>query len=96
MVTFVTAHVGSEIGAFASFLDTHVLQFAAFEDFAALQAFYEFSVFIAAHNLDTRMFAWWFLVCAGRERGGRLGGHKSRRILKTRAESLISPEFPVF
>ena len=40
-----------------AFLDAHVLEFARFEDFAALKAFHEFGVFVAAYNLHAWMFA---------------------------------------
>src|ERR1700678_243574 len=73
----------SEVAACGSFFDRHVLEFAVVEDFAAFQAFYELSVFVAAHNLHTRMLARWFLVYALRG-SGRLGGHKSGRVLNTR------------
>jgi hypothetical protein len=69
----------SDVAALGSFLDTHVLEFAVVEDFAAFQAFYEFSVFVAAHNLHTWMLARWFLVYALRG-SGRLGSHKSGRV----------------
>jgi hypothetical protein len=86
MVTFVTsAGRQLEIAALSPFLDTHVLQFAGFEDLATLQALYEFSVFVAADDLHTRMLARWFLVCALRG-SGRLGGHKAGRILRKKAE----------
>jgi hypothetical protein len=85
----------SEVAALGSFLDAHVLEFAVVEDFAAFQAFYELSVFVAAHNLHAWMLARWFLVYALRG-SGRLGGHKSGRVLDTKAEALNAPEFPVF
>jgi hypothetical protein len=73
----------SEVAALGSLLDTHVLEFAVVEDLAAFQAFHEFSVFVAAHNLHTRMLARWFLVCALRG-SGRLGGHKSGKVLNAK------------
>jgi len=76
------AHQESDIAALGSFLDAHVLEFAVVEDFAAFQAFYKLSVFVAAHNLHTWMLASSFLVYALRGRG-RLGGHKSGRVLET-------------
>jgi hypothetical protein len=78
-----------------SFLDAHVLEFAVVEDFAAFQAFHELSVFVTAHNLHAWMLARWFLVYALRG-SGRLGGHKSGRVLDTKAEAPNAPEFPVF
>jgi len=43
--------------AFGAFLDAHVLEFAGFEDFAALKAFHELGVLFAAHDLHARVFA---------------------------------------
>jgi len=37
--------------------DTHVPQFAGFEDFAALKAFHELGIFVAADDLHTRVLA---------------------------------------
>ncbi|MDT8069802.1 MAG: hypothetical protein ROO76_16695 [Terriglobia bacterium] len=34
------------------FLDRHVLEFTGFKDLAAIEAFDEFGVFVARHNLD--------------------------------------------
>jgi hypothetical protein len=42
---------------FGAFLDAHVLEFAGLEDLAALKAFYELGIFIAAHDLYARMLA---------------------------------------
>jgi hypothetical protein len=42
---------------FGALLDAHVLEFARLEHFAALKAFHELCVFIAAHNLHARMLA---------------------------------------
>ena len=42
---------------FSFFLDAHVFEFAGLEDFAALEALHELSVFIAADDLHARMFA---------------------------------------
>jgi hypothetical protein len=66
--------------AFGSFLNAHVLEFARFEYFSALQAFHKFSVFVAAHNLNTRMLARLVGVLRMRE---RLGGHKSGSVALT-------------
>jgi hypothetical protein len=77
------ANRDSEVAALGSFLDSHVFEFAVVEDLATFQAFYEFSIFIAAHNLHTRMLARGFLVYALRG-SRRLGGHKSGRVLNTR------------
>ena len=41
----------------ARFLDAHVFQFAGLEDFATLQAFHEFRIFFAAHDLHARVLA---------------------------------------
>jgi len=43
--------------AFGALFDAHVPQFAGFEDLTALKAFHKFSVLIAAHDLDARVFA---------------------------------------
>src|ERR1700722_2680628 len=43
--------------ALGTFLDAHVLEFAGFEDFAALEAFYELGVLVAAHDLHAWVFA---------------------------------------
>jgi hypothetical protein len=59
-----SAHWDSKVAALSSLLDGHVFEFAVVEDVATFEAFYEFSVFIAAHNLHTRMLARWFLVYA--------------------------------
>lgn len=37
--------------------DHHVFELAGFEDVAALQAFDEFGIFLARHNLHTRVLA---------------------------------------
>ncbi len=37
--------------------DTHVLQFAGLEDFAALEAFHELGVFVAGDDLHAWVFA---------------------------------------
>jgi hypothetical protein len=98
MVTFVTGHCrrrNSEVAALGAFLDTHVLEFAVFEDLAAFQAFHELSVLVAAYDLHARVLARWFLIYALRRRG-QLGGHKSGSILKNRRRGRNSPEFPVF
>ena len=64
--------------AFGAFLDAHVFEFTRFEDLAALQAFHEFSIFLAADDLHARMFAR-RLVCVLRARE-RLRAHKSETI----------------
>lgn len=46
-----TSDVFAELG----FFDVHVLEFAGIKDFATLQAFHEFCVFIAGNNLHTRV-----------------------------------------
>jgi hypothetical protein len=43
--------------ALGAFFDTHVLEFAGLEDFTALEAFYELGVFLATHDLHTRVLA---------------------------------------
>src|SRR5580658_1616559 len=43
--------------AFGVFLDAHVFEFARLEDFAALEALHELSVFLAADDLHARMLA---------------------------------------
>jgi hypothetical protein len=43
--------------ALGTFFDAHVLEFAGFEDFAALKAFHELGVFLAAHDLHARVLA---------------------------------------
>jgi len=50
------------------FFDAHVLEFACFENFAALKAFDELGIFVAADDLHARMLAWWFGTWNGRER----------------------------
>src|SRR5580698_8915319 len=57
--------------------DVHVLELAGLEDLAALFAFDEFAVFLAAHDLHARVLAGLldFYAWAGRL---RLGGHKIR------------------
>jgi hypothetical protein len=57
------------------FFDVHVLELAGLEDLAALFAFDEFAVFLAAHDLHARVLAGLldFYAWAGRL---RLGGHK--------------------
>jgi hypothetical protein len=54
---WLTAIVGSGIGARRPFFDCHVLELAGFEDFAAFLAFHEFGVFITRNNLHARMLA---------------------------------------
>jgi hypothetical protein len=39
------------------FFDVHILEFAGFEDFAAVLAFNEFGVLIAADNLHAKVLA---------------------------------------
>jgi hypothetical protein len=53
--------------SFGALLDAHVLEFAGLEDLAALEAFDEFSVFLAAHDLHAWMLAR-LLVCVLRMR----------------------------
>jgi hypothetical protein len=57
------------------FFDVHVFELAGLEDLAALFAFDEFAVFVAAHDLHARVLAGLldFYAWAGRL---RLGGHK--------------------
>ncbi|HKD91219.1 MAG TPA: hypothetical protein VKB56_04925, partial [Terriglobales bacterium] len=43
----------------------HVFEFAGLEDFATLLAFHEFGVFVARHNLHTRMFAGYWCLARG-------------------------------
>ncbi len=69
--------------AFGAFLDAHVLEFTRFEDFAALQAFHEFGIFLAADDLHAGMFAR-RLVCVLRARE-RLRAHKSETIPSSNA-----------
>lgn len=64
------SHLGIKCLFFTAFLDAHVFQFARFKDFAAFQAFHEFSIFITAYNLHARVLAR-LLFCILRL-GGRL------------------------
>jgi len=52
----------SEFATLGTLFDAHVLEFAGLEDFAALHAFDEFSLLVAAHDLNTRVFAGWLMV----------------------------------
>ena len=49
--------------------DHHVLKFAGFEDVAALQALDEFGIFLAGHNLHTRVLALIYASLLGGWRG---------------------------
>src|SRR5229473_2763164 len=69
--------------AFGALFDAHVFEFTRFEDLAALQAFHEFSIFLAADDLHARMFAR-RLVCVLRARE-RLRAHKSENIPSSNA-----------
>ena len=64
VVTIVTALGGLRFLGFAldAFFDAHVLQFAGLEDFAALEAFHELGVFVAADDLHAWVFAGLFFV----------------------------------
>ena len=42
--------------------DGHVFEFAGFEYLAAFQAFNEFGVFFAGHDLHTRVLAFWHVT----------------------------------
>jgi len=57
--------------------DDHVLEFAGFEDFATFFAFDEFRIFLAGHDLDTRVLAWCLVSFLLGEWGRRGWGHKS-------------------
>ena len=37
--------------------DGHILEFAGFEDFRAVETFDEFTIFVAGHDADARMLA---------------------------------------
>src|SRR5229473_1583003 len=78
--------------AFGALFDAHVFEFTRFEDLAALQAFHEFSIFLAADDLHARMFAR-RLVCVLRARE-RLRAHKSETIPSSNARGNDSREFP--
>lgn len=67
--------LGLAFGALGAFFDAHIFEFAGLEDFAAFEAFQEFRIFFAAHDLHARMFAR-LLACVLRLRE-RLRGHKS-------------------
>jgi hypothetical protein len=49
--------LGFAFGTFGTFLDAHVLKLAGLEDLAALEAFHELRVFLAAHDLHARVLA---------------------------------------
>jgi hypothetical protein len=49
----------------AALFDTHVLEFAGLEHFAAFQAFHVFGVLLTAHDLDAWVFAGWALNYLG-------------------------------
>src|SRR5260370_12105899 len=69
--------------AFGALFDAHVFELTRFEDLAALQAFHEFSIFLAADDLPARMFARrFFCVLRARE---RLRPHKSETIPSSNA-----------
>ncbi|HYM75419.1 MAG TPA: hypothetical protein VE377_05515 [Candidatus Dormibacteraeota bacterium] len=56
-VTGVTTAQGYSDFVLRTLFDIHVLEFAGLEDFAALFAFNEFRLFVAAYDLYARMFA---------------------------------------
>jgi hypothetical protein len=58
----------------SSFLNTHILELARFEYFAALEALYKLGIFVAADDLHARMLTRFIGILRLRE---RLGGHKS-------------------
>jgi hypothetical protein len=62
--------------------DVHVFEFAGFEDLAAILALDELGIFIAAHNLNAKMFARLLRLEAWRS-GGRLGRHNPALLLTT-------------
>ncbi|MFZ0417876.1 MAG: hypothetical protein WAM04_07210 [Candidatus Sulfotelmatobacter sp.] len=61
MLRSATADLGLGLGflgfAFDALFDTHIPQFAGFEDFAALKAFHELGIFVAADDLHTWVLA---------------------------------------
>ena len=76
------------------FFDGHVFEFAGFEDFTALQAFDEFFVFLAGHDLHTRVLALCHVTSLLGELGRRGWSHKSGCWISLfRAVRGISPEF---
>jgi hypothetical protein len=80
--------------ALGAFLDAHVLEFAGFENFTALETLHEFSVFVAAHDLHARMFAG--LLGGVLRLRKRLRGHKyGNDTLVEYAEERIRGNFPV-
>jgi hypothetical protein len=77
-----------------SFLDVHVFEFAGFEDIAALHAFDEFGVLVAAYDLNARVFARlpWNRIWLRR----RLQSHKSGSAAWLEKRRQESPNFRVF
>src|SRR6266849_6233176 len=76
------------------FFDGHVFEFAGFEDFTALQAFDEFFVFLAGHDLHTRVLALCHVTSLLGELGRRGWSHKSGCWISLfRAARGFSPEF---
>jgi hypothetical protein len=57
--------------------DRHVLEFARFKDFAAFQAFYEFGVFFACHDLHAGVLALCHIAALLGRLGRRGWSHKS-------------------
>jgi hypothetical protein len=57
--------------------DGHVFEFAGFENLAAFQAFNEFGVFFASHDLHTRVLAFWHVTSLLGDWGLRDWIHKS-------------------
>jgi hypothetical protein len=78
-----------------SFFAAHILEFAGLEDLAAFFALDEFTVFVSADDLHTRVLAGLPGNYALRGRG-RLGGHRSGKVPQEKAAGRILPEFPVF
>ncbi len=74
-----------------SLLDVHIFEFAGFEDVAALDAFDEFSVLIAAHDLNARVFARLPWTCVWLRR--RLQSHKSGGVASSNERGARIAEF---
>jgi hypothetical protein len=76
----------------AALFDTHVLEFAGLEHFAAFQAFHVFGVLLTAHDLDAWVFAGWALNYLGA--GWRhFRSHKSGDSIGKKVGEPVSPEF---
>jgi hypothetical protein len=59
------------------FFDGHIIEFAGFEYLAAFEAFNEFGIFFACHDLHTRVLTFWHVTSLLGELGRRDWIHKS-------------------